>query len=569
MDAVFLNLVNISITASYIAVAVIIFRFLLKKAPKAYTCILWLLVALRLFIPVTDSGLLSFASNFSLIPSSEVLPNSLIDKNASQFNVNFGINKIDMSINDYLGDRYAEGVTVPADMGSKLMTVLGMIWLIGCIGIILYAIGSYIHFRRKTKASVCVKGNTFICDYVSTPFILGIIRPRILLPSSFGEEESSYVVAHEKAHLKRLDHIWKPIGFMLLAIHWFNPVMWLSYILFCRDIELACDEYVIKNMNSDDKKAYSTALLNCSVPKKLISAYPLAFGEIGVKERIKTILKYKKPAVITSLIAIILCGVTAICFLSNPQKTNLKEQFYKNPVEKVYSISFDDGKKQGSISSDTDDELEKYFDELSQIQIGKTPIKNIKPNENYKVISIPYLPEREIITPSNKYDSLTYAYYFNAECTEVWICEFDDLWTNDDGIKNTTNIYKVYNPEKVLSLFERVLYKSNRPTRSYKRYRYINNLKDRITLTLHYDPNALRNLYEYDNDYHHWGLYDIEGNQLTLEDTYTRGNFYTFKIVENGIIFDAENSSPLTEYPASEDTTHIPDGAFFELINGD
>jgi len=172
---------------------------------------------------------------------------------------------------------------------------------------------------------------------------LGIIRPKILLPSTLAEEEKKYVIAHEKAHLKRLDYVWKPIGLLLLAVHWFNPIMWISYILFCRDIELACDESVIKAMNSNDKRAYTTALLNCSVPKKLLSAYPLAFGEIGVKERIKAVLKYKKPAVITSILAVILCIVTALCFLANPKKTTLIEEFDELQSSDIYSIDFDDG----------------------------------------------------------------------------------------------------------------------------------------------------------------------------------------------------------------------------------
>ncbi|MDE6110471.1 MAG: M56 family metallopeptidase, partial [Eubacterium sp.] len=391
MDAIFLNLVNISITASYIAIAVILFRFLLKKAPKAYTCILWLLVALRLILPVSDSSKFSFSSIFSLIPSAEVLPNTLIDNASPQFNINVGIEQIDRRVNDYLDDRYAEGVTVPANAGSNLMNILGCIWIIICIAIILYAIGSYIYFRRKTKASICVKGNTFICDYISTPFILGIIKPKILLPSTLSEEESRYVLAHERAHLKRLDYLWKPLGFILLSIHWFNPIMWISYILFCRDIELACDEYVIKNMNSDDKKAYSTALLNCSVPKKLLSAYPLAFGEIGVKERIKAVLKYKKPAVITSIIAIILCVVTALCFLANPKKSSLIEELSELESSDIYSIDFNDGK----VFSFTDNEsyIETIMNTLNEIEMGKIPFKNGNSNIEYKTITICYPKE--------------------------------------------------------------------------------------------------------------------------------------------------------------------------------
>ena len=165
MDAVFLNLVNISITASYIAIAVTVFRFLLKKAPKKYTCILWLLVAFRLILPNSDNMFI-FTSIFSLIPSTEVLPNTLIDNTSPQFNINVGVEQIDKRINAFLDNRYAEGVTVPTNTGSSLMNILGFVWIIVCIGILIYAVGSYIYLHRKTRASICVKGNTFILSLI-------------------------------------------------------------------------------------------------------------------------------------------------------------------------------------------------------------------------------------------------------------------------------------------------------------------------------------------------------------------------------------------------------------------
>ena len=560
MDAVFLNLVNISITASYIAIAVILFRFLLKKAPKAYTCILWLLVAFRLILPVSDSSGFNFSSIFSLIPSTEVLPNNLIDNSTPQFNINVGIDKIDMRVNHYLDNRYAEGVTVPTKAGSNLMNMLGIIWIIVCVGIILYAIGSYIYFRRKAKASICIKENIFICDYISTPFILGIIKPKILLPSTLSEEESRYVLAHEKAHLKRHDHIWKPLGFILLSIHWFNPIMWISYILFCRDIELACDEYVIKTMNSDDKKAYSMALLNCSVPKKLISAYPLAFGEIGVKERIKAVLKYKKPAVITSIIAVMLCIVTALCFLANPKKTSLIEEFGELQISEIYSIDFDDGK----VFSTTENEsyIETIMNELNEIEMGRMAFKTTNHNVEYKTITICYPKESNFYydNESKDYERIdeygkSRTFNFNSECNEVWIDDED----------NSTAVYKVYNPEKVLQLFESIEQNNNIESNPYKMYVYLNSENEftQPRITLYEQDHSYQFMYSLLSSYLNRGHYEIKNDTLILR-TYDGEYIYTFKIEENGIYFDEKNSSEIFVLEAP-----VPDGAFFEFVNID
>ena len=550
MDAVFLNLVNISITASYIAIAVTVFRFLLKKAPKKYTCILWLLVAFRLILPNSDNMFI-FTSIFSLIPSTEVLPNTLIDNTSPQFNINVGVEQIDKRINAFLDNRYAEGVTVPTNTGSSLMNILGFVWIIVCIGILIYAVGSYIYLHRKTRASICVKGNTFICDYISTPFILGIIRPKILLPSTLAEEEKKYVIAHEKAHLKRLDHIWKPLGFVLLAFHWFNPIMWISYILFCRDIELACDESVIKAMNSNDKRAYTTALLNCSVPKKLLSAYPLAFGEIGVKERIKAVLKYKKPAVITSILAVILCIVTALCFLANPKKTTLIEEFDELQSSDIYSIDFDDG----NVFSTTENEsyIETIMDELNEIEMGRIPFKTTNYNVEYKTIVLYDSDSKsyESIDESDKY----WEFNFNSECNEVWI---------GDG-KNFSAIYKIYNPEKVLKLFESI--EKNNNIKSI--YSDSENELTQPRIILFEQDHSFQFLYSLLSSYLNWGYYEIKDDNLILR-TDDGKYIYSFKIEESGLIFDAENSTELPEYKYSFDEdakAPVPDGAFFELIN--
>lgn len=314
MENVFLKLLNMSITASWLVLAVVMLRFLLKKVPKAVNVVLWAFVGVRLICPF------SFESVLSLIPSAETLPNKVMQ--GPSFDVNTGINFVDNTVNDYIGSHYFEGVTVPTGTGMNVMNILSTLWLIGIIGMILYAVISYVRLHIKVREGVELKDNIYLCDRISSPFILGLFRPRIFLPSSMNEADKEYVIAHEKAHLKRLDYIWKPLGFTLLTVYWFNPVMWIAYILLCRDIELACDEKVIKEMGAENKKPYSEALINCSVSRRTVSACPLAFGETGVKSRIKSVLNYKKPAFWVILIAVVSCIVVAVCFLTNPVSSN-------------------------------------------------------------------------------------------------------------------------------------------------------------------------------------------------------------------------------------------------------
>ena len=443
------------------------------------------------------------------------------------------------------------------------MNILGLIWIIGFVFIILYAIGSYIYFRRKTRASMHVKENIFICDYISTPFILGIIKPKILLPSTLSAEESRYVLAHERAHLKRLDYLWKPLGFILLAGHWFNPILWLSYILFCRDIELACDEYVIKTMSSTGKKAYSTALLNCSIPKKLISAYPLAFGEIGVKERIKAVLKYKKPAVITSIIAVILCIITALCFLANPQKISLKEVLSEDTINHIYNIRLDDGKALTFI--DNDDDIDNLLNAFNEITTGKSPILDRNFEEGNKSITIyhyyDYDNDMDISTDTDEYpETSMITFNFNKECNRVWI---------DDTFK-PSQLYRVDQPEKVLSLFESFI---NSESENYESYIYRDNEQEIVPpcLTLYKNSKTFHFFYSAFSSTFCVGNYEITKDNSIICTT-DAGDIYSFKIVENGLIFDAGNSTELPKYKYSGDaeTTEspVPDGAFFEFENG-
>ena len=312
MSDLFLKIVNMSISASWLVVAVLILRLVLKKAPKWVNVLLWGIVAVRLICPF------SFESALSLIPSAETFPEKIIS--GPSFDVQTGITPIDNRINDYLGDRYFEGVTVPTNNGNNVMTILTIVWIIGILLLVAYTVISYWRLNRKVDTAVRYKDNIFQSENVSSPFVLGIINPRIYLPFSMNEQDMEHVVAHEQAHIRRKDHWWKPLGFLLLTIHWFNPLMWLAYVLLCRDIELACDEKVIKGLSNEQRADYTQALVACSVNRRMIAACPLAFGEVGVKERVKSVMNYKKPAFWVIILAVIACVIVAVCFLTNPKQ---------------------------------------------------------------------------------------------------------------------------------------------------------------------------------------------------------------------------------------------------------
>ena len=310
MTDLFLKIVNMSISASWLVLAVLLIRFVFKKAPKWGNVLLWGIVAVRLICP------LSIESALSLIPSAETIPQEVLS--GPSFDVQTGIAPVDNRINDYLGDRYFEGVTVPANNGSNVMTVLTIVWLVGVLILVTYTAISYWHLRRKVSEATVLRDNVYQSENVPSPFVLGIIKPKIYLPYGMDEQNLCHVVAHEKAHIRRRDHWWKPLGFFLLTIHWFNPLMWLAYVLLCRDIELACDEKVIKELGNKQRADYTQALVVCSVKRLHVAACPLAFGEVGVKERVKSVMNYKKPTFWIIGLSVIACAVVAICFLTNP-----------------------------------------------------------------------------------------------------------------------------------------------------------------------------------------------------------------------------------------------------------
>lgn len=329
MEAVFIKALNMSLSATWLILAVLLLRLLLKKAPKWISVVLWSLVGLRLVLPF------SLQSVFSLIPSAEVVSPSI--GYAQHPEINSGVSVIDNAVNPTLGDALA---ATPMNSVNPMQIVLylgSLVWVAGIAILLLYGLISYLRLRHKVAEAIPYEKNTWLCDQVKTPFILGVFRPRIYLPSGLNDEETAYVLAHEHAHLRRKDHLWKPLGFLLLTVYWFHPLIWVAYILLCRDIEAACDEKVIADMAMTEKKAYANALVSCSMQRQLILACPLAFGEVGVKERVKGVLNYRKPAFWIIVAALIACVVIAVCFLTNPKDDEPDLSFlnYKNAISLI------------------------------------------------------------------------------------------------------------------------------------------------------------------------------------------------------------------------------------------
>lgn len=311
MAAVFLKLLNLSISASWLVLAVLALRLVSKRSPKWMNVLLWGIVALRLMLPF------SIESALSLIPSAETVSPAVVQFDPAP-TITSGVSVIDNAVNPALSEHFAAAPTASVNPLYVWTEIAGWVWLIGLGAMLLYALVSYLRLRRRVSVSLCVRENIYLCDAISSPFILGVVKPRIYLPSGLDEVQRQNVLSHERAHLARRDHWWKPLGFALLAVYWFNPVLWLAYALLCRDIELACDERVIRTMDESAVKTYSTVLLACSMPRKAVITCPLAFGEVGVKERVKNALRYKKPAFWVVAASVAVCVVVAVCFLTNP-----------------------------------------------------------------------------------------------------------------------------------------------------------------------------------------------------------------------------------------------------------
>lgn len=339
MSRIFSGVLQMSIAAAWMIPVVMVLRLLLKRAPKWVNLVLWGLVGLRLVCPFVPE------SRFSLMPKLPILSGYLYGNmignpagnafraDTLQTGTNFSNNISQVALDGSMGAAGsgmggAFGIT-GSGIGAfvagvwripeRLLSAFSILWLAGVILFTGYAVYSYARVRRQVAEAMWLRENLWICDEVKSPFILGLRKPKIYLSSSMDEVLYPYVIAHEQAHLKRGDQWWKPLGFLILAIHWFQPFVWVAYLLFCNDLELACDESAVKKLNPQERKDYSYALLSCSMQRRLVTVCPLAFGEVGVKKRVKEVLNYKKPSFWILLAAVVVCVIVAVCFLTNPK----------------------------------------------------------------------------------------------------------------------------------------------------------------------------------------------------------------------------------------------------------
>ncbi len=423
-----IKLFNMSINASWLIIAAIILRFLLKKTPKNITICLWGLVGIRLVCPF------SLSSIFSLIPSAEPIPNSLL--NSYEPSIDTGFN----AVNEVINPAIQQGIAKQATSLDNLLFAAAVIWCIGIISMIIYSAVSFSKLHKKVSASIRMEDNIYICDNIKTPFILGIFKPKIYLPSDITKTQIESVIAHEKAHIKRFDHIVKLLGFGVLSIHWFNPLVWAAYILFCRDIEFACDEKAIKSMKNDAKKTYTETLLELSMPGNNFSVCPLSFGEVGVKNRIKSVLNYKKPTLWIILIAAVAIIAIAVSFATNPVTTVSKingrlyapEKYYYDDLIGAARANSEEKTRRYYISEDF--VISKYDDDGLNYQIniqGK-----LKKQENfYKNLFTPIVEK----LPKS---------YSSDKIEEMYIAEVDNMLTTP---KDLFVLLKFRNNKLILS----------------------------------------------------------------------------------------------------------------------
>lgn len=300
MTDLFLGFLNRGVAAGWLVLAVVLVRALLRRAPKWADVLLWGMVALRLVLPF------SVESALSLIPSAETVRPEVVRYDPA-LTVTSGVRVIDNAVNPALRESFAADLAASVNPLYVWTEIAGVVWLLGVAALLGYTLVSYLHLRRRVRTAVRLEGNVYRSEYVVSPFILGVLRPTICLPSSLSDADRACVLAHERAHLARRDHWWKPLGFLLLALYWFQPLLWLAYALFCRDVELACDERVVRPLDPARRADYSQALLACSAPRRIVAACPLAFGEVGVKERVKSVLHYKKPAFRVVILSVLIC----------------------------------------------------------------------------------------------------------------------------------------------------------------------------------------------------------------------------------------------------------------------
>lgn len=373
MEQCFLWILNNAIIVSFLIVAVCILRFVFRKAPRRIICILWVVVAIKLMLPI------QIESAFSLIPNSKPIPVSITAY--KEPTIESGIMTVDKKINTIIQNNFSTKEINSVNPMQVFVNIGKIVWLLGFFGIIVYAVISYILLKKELRISIKVKDNIYVCDYISSPFILGIKNPKIYYPSNLSNKEIEYVMKHEQAHLKRMDHLWKPLGLFLLAIYWFNPLCWVAYILMCKDIEYACDEKATAGEEKYWKSEYCQTLLNCSTSRKMISVCPIAFGENSVKGRVRSIMNYKKAGFwLVCLMIVSFVGVS-ICFVTTQKKNDaasnkqISQNEDKNAPKEIVKGSERSGSEVVANKDKTKKEVKEKGDSQNSFSSNLTDVK--------------------------------------------------------------------------------------------------------------------------------------------------------------------------------------------------
>ncbi|MBR4933166.1 MAG: hypothetical protein IKZ03_01795, partial [Clostridia bacterium] len=380
MTDIFLKILNMSISASFVCAAVVVARLMLRRAPRWIMLLLWLAVAVRLVCPIV------FESEVSIMPMADTVPQNIGVADTPA--IHSGIEPLNNAVNPLLQtDTLAPDPTNSTNPMQIATFIASIVWVAGICLMFLYTLISYIRLKLRVRESIPANGEKRVrlCDSITSPFILGFVRPVIYLPSNIDESDADHVLAHERCHIKRLDFIWKPLGFMLLSLHWFNPFMWMAYVLLCRDIESACDEAVLKSRGSEIKADYATALINCSVSRKSIAACPLAFGETGLKTRVRNVLSYKKPTVWLIAAGLIVCAAVGIFLLTDPASIAISEiyegetGYYTHIFDGVETLTVYQGKLTHDVyDADT---VTDVIDTLKEVRLKKRPISKDRSDE--------------------------------------------------------------------------------------------------------------------------------------------------------------------------------------------
>lgn len=518
MQELFLELLQLSLTGSLFALAVMLVRMAFRKAPKWLFCLLWGVVALRLICPIP------IESNFSLIPdklaSGQIITNvgndyvgevDIIYENNAGYNnaLEAGRQPI-YSDNGYYVVTEKDSYDAPATVEETVYPILSWVWLAGMVLMLAYTIVSYIALKQKMKEATLLRDNIWQCEQADSPFVLGIIRPRIYLPYQINETDMENVIAHEQAHIHRKDHWWKPIGFLLLSIHWFNPVMWIAYILLCRDIEAACDEKVIKHMEKDEMRAYSTALLHCSVHRRRIAVCPLAFGEVGVKERIKRVMNYKKPAFWVIILAVVASIIAGIFLLTDPIRKidGVNFPFEAEEIENIEMYHFDGIPQSAEKKTITDEQDIQFLYQLfkgltlqeketeDMVSASVTSFRfNLAYGSSYELIYCGYgVKNGELKSPTDNFEYFTTAdigwnwRWLNEELDTVPVDE-SELPGFDDGVLLNPDDSAV-NRDRLTALVHQIISNQECATSSNP-FDYINASKSQYNEILTYGSSAV------------------------------------------------------------------------------